>query len=87
MEADQALADQQYQQARGTYAQALDVKPAEAYPKAKMEQIDLILPRQERLRLEQELGDNGHGKRRNGDRPVPPSTSATEAEAVHAGGA
>ena len=57
VEADQALADQQYQQARGTYAQALDVKPAEAYPKAKMEQIDLILAEQERLRREQELAE------------------------------
>ena len=70
VDADQALADQRYEQARGTYAQALDVKPGEAYPRAKMEQIDLILAERERQRREQELADQRSREEEEARRPA-----------------
>ncbi len=54
-EADEAFAAKDYQRARGSYAQASDIKPAETYPKSKMDQIDRLLEEEERLRVEAEL--------------------------------
>lgn len=52
--ADEALAKKDYQDARGKYAQASDLKPEETYPLAKIDQIDKLLAEQERLRAEAE---------------------------------
>lgn len=52
--ADEALAAKSYQDARGIYAQASDMRPSEAYPLSKIDQIDKLLAEQERLRLEAE---------------------------------
>ncbi|HEY0977906.1 MAG TPA: hypothetical protein VGE21_10600 [Flavobacteriales bacterium] len=54
-QADASLAAQTYEEARGLYAQALDIKPEEVYPQSKIEQIDRLLAEQERLRREAEL--------------------------------
>lgn len=44
--ADQYFVDQQYQQAKATYSNALAVKPNEQYPKDKISEIDVILAKQ-----------------------------------------
>ncbi|MBL7962428.1 MAG: hypothetical protein JNM31_01165 [Flavobacteriales bacterium] len=43
LQGDEAMGAKEYEQARGHYAMALDIKPHETYPQAKMEQIDKIL--------------------------------------------
>jgi hypothetical protein len=53
--ADEALTAKQYQQARGLYAQASDMKPGEPYPLSKIDQIDKLLADLERQREEAEL--------------------------------
>lgn len=53
--ADQAFAANNYQEARGMYATASDLKPEETYPISKIEQIDKILADLEKQRLEAEL--------------------------------
>lgn len=53
--ADEALASKQYQQARGLYAEASDLRPEETYPLAKIDQIDRLIAEQERMRQEAEL--------------------------------
>ncbi|MEZ4738201.1 MAG: hypothetical protein R2818_02335 [Flavobacteriales bacterium] len=55
LRADGALAEKNYSEARGIYAEASDIKPDETYPLAKIDQIDKLLAEQERLRLEAEL--------------------------------
>jgi hypothetical protein len=55
LRADEALAEKSYEEARGMYAEASDIKPDETYPLAKIDQIDKLLAEQERLRLEAEL--------------------------------
>lgn len=52
--ADETMAQKDYQAARGKYAQASDLKPAETYPLSKIDQIDKLLAEQERLRAEAE---------------------------------
>lgn len=52
--ADAALAGKDYSNARASYAQASDLRPAETYPLSKIDQIDRILAEQERLKLEAE---------------------------------
>ncbi len=47
-DADAALGEKRYQDARDLYTQALDIKPDEVYPKSKIEQIDKLLADQER---------------------------------------
>ena len=53
--ADEALTAKQYDQARGMYAQASDMKPTEPYPLSKIDQIDKLLAELERQREEAEL--------------------------------
>lgn len=62
--ADEALAAKDYQLARGTYAEASDLRPSETYPLAKIEQIDRLLAEQERLRQEAELAEERARKER-----------------------
>lgn len=54
-EADAALGETRYSDARSLYTQALDIKPQETYPQAKIEQIDKLLAEIERKRREAEL--------------------------------
>jgi hypothetical protein len=67
-EADAALGEETYDQARGLYTQALDIKPAEVYPQAQIEKIDKLLADQERLRREAELA----AQKKQEDPPEPP---------------
>jgi hypothetical protein len=53
--ADEALTAKQYEEARGMYAQASDMKPGEPYPLSKIDQIDKLLAELERQRAEAEL--------------------------------
>jgi len=73
-EADEALAAKDYQRARGTYAQASDIKPSETYPKAKIDQIDRLLEEQERLRAEAELAAQRAAQARQPEKPRQSST-------------
>lgn len=68
VDADEALATKDLQRARSLYAQASDIKPAETYPKSKMDQIDRLLEEQERQRLEAELAAQQARERRE-ERP------------------
>ncbi|MDQ3100593.1 MAG: hypothetical protein M3R08_04345, partial [Bacteroidota bacterium] len=68
-QADQALAELKYQEARDLFAQASDIKPEEAYPLTKIEQIDKILADQERKLLEDQLAAEKAHKDREADRP------------------
>ena len=70
--ADEALAAGRHSDARGLYAQASDLKPEEAYPLSKIEQIDRYLAEQERLRQEAELA-----ARQAQEEVVQPRTSST----------
>ena len=49
--ADQLLAEKSYEQAKSEYLNASSIKPAEAYPKAKITEIDKILAENARLKL------------------------------------
>ncbi|MEX1131674.1 MAG: hypothetical protein WEC15_00480, partial [Flavobacteriales bacterium] len=73
-EADEALAAKDYQRARGNYAQASDIKPAETYPKAKIDQIDRLLEEEEQLRAEAELAAERAARSRQDERPRQNST-------------
>ena len=55
LQADEAFAANSYEEARGLYATASDLKPEETYPISKIEQIDKLLAEQEKQRLEAEL--------------------------------
>lgn len=68
-EADAAMGTETYDQARGLYSQALDIKPAEVYPQAQIEKIDKLLADQERLRREAELA----AQRKQDTPPDPPA--------------
>lgn len=83
VKADGSLAAKNYQEARGTYAEASDMKPEETYPLAKIDQIDKLLAEQERLRLEAEAAAQRVVQAKADERPKP-STSAggQEDEAV-----
>lgn len=72
--ADEALAAQELQQARGLYAQASDIKPGETYPKSKIDQIDRMQEELERQRLEAELAAEREARSRREDRPRQNST-------------
>ncbi len=54
-EADAAMGRKDYETARGGYTMALDIKPNEAYPRSKIQQIDMLLAEMERQRQEAEL--------------------------------
>lgn len=60
--ADEAMAAKDYTTARGSYAQASDLRPEETYPLAKIDQIDKLLAEQERLRLEAEAAAREQAK-------------------------
>ncbi|MDX9749574.1 MAG: hypothetical protein RBT71_00635 [Flavobacteriales bacterium] len=55
IEADAALAAMEYDEARGLYGQAADMRPEDSYPISKIEQIDKILADLERQRQEEAL--------------------------------
>ncbi len=57
LDADNAMGEKDYSDARDLYTQALDVKPEETYPQVKIEQIDKLIAEQERLRRERELAE------------------------------
>ncbi len=71
LDADNAMADKDYPSARSLYTQALDIKPKETYPQVKIDQIDMMLAEQERLRRERELAE----QQANEAPPPPPQTS------------
>jgi hypothetical protein len=54
-QADAAMGNERYDEARGLYTQALDIKPAETYPPVQIDRIDKLLAEQERKRREAEL--------------------------------
>lgn len=66
-DADAAMGTESYDQARGLYAQALDIKPAEVYPQAQIEKIDKLLADLERQRREAELA-----AQKKEEEPAPP---------------
>lgn len=66
-EADAAMGEETYDQARGLYTQAMDIKPAEVYPQAQIEKIDKLLADLERQRREAELA-----AQKKQDEPPPP---------------
>jgi hypothetical protein len=68
LSADQAFAEKNYLRARGLYSEAIDLKPAEAYPKTRIGQIDLILEDLERKQREAELAAQRTSQRLN-ERP------------------
>ncbi len=72
-DADAAMGTETYDQARGFYTQALDIKPAEVYPQAQIEKIDKLLAEQERLRQEAELA----ARQKPDEPPPPPARSST----------
>ncbi len=72
-EADLALAELRYQEARDLFAQASDIKPEETYPLTKIDQIDKILADLEKKRIEDELAAE-RLKSREADR-APTTTS------------
>lgn len=72
--ADEALAKKDYTGARGTYAQASDIKPSENYPKSKIDQIDRLLEEQERSRAEAELAAQRAAQARQPEKPRQSST-------------
>ena len=81
--ADEALAAQKYQEARGIYSEASDMKPEETYPLAKIDQIDKLLAEQERLRLEAEAAAQRVVQAKADERPKNTSnTAGQEDEAV-----
>jgi len=83
VQADEALAAKTYQEARGFYSQASDMRPEETYPLAKIDQIDKLLAEQERLRLEAEAAAQRVATERATERPKQSSTgSGQEDEAV-----
>lgn len=58
LDADNAMGEKAYPDARALYIQALDVKPNETYPQVKIDQIDqLMAAEEERLRKERELAE------------------------------
>jgi hypothetical protein len=74
LQADQAMAGKDYQNARGLYAQALDIKPKESYPQVKIDQIDKLLAEADRRAREAEAN-----KQQAADAaPPPPETSTTD---------
>lgn len=73
LEADNAMMAKDYPNARGLYAQALDIKPAENYPKAKIEQIDKLLAELEEQRRKRELAQQAVA-----EKPPPPPVSAMD---------
>jgi hypothetical protein len=48
MRADQAFQEKDYKKAKGAYEEALGVKPAEVYPKTKLDQIAVLLAKDEK---------------------------------------
>ncbi len=72
-EADAAFGEEGFDNARGLYSQALDIKPQEVYPQAQIEKIDKLLAEQERLRREAELAAS-----RKEDEPPPPPRTGTK---------
>lgn len=71
LEADAKLAERTYAEARSLYAQALDVKPGETYPQAKIEQIDKLMAEQARQEEEDRLA------RERAAQPEPPTQRAS----------
>lgn len=76
LQADEAMAGENYTGARGLYTQALDIKPQEIYPQAKIEQIDKLLAEEERKRREAELA----AQARKEERRRPPGRVVTREE-------
>ena len=74
LDADNAMADKDYPSARSLYTQAMDIKPKETYPQVKIDQIDMMLAEQERLRRERELAE----QQANEAPPPSPQTSTAD---------
>ncbi len=68
LQADNAFAGNQLQEARSAYATASDIKPDETYPLTKIDQIDRMLEEQERQRLEAELAAEKSRQQRDSEK-------------------
>lgn len=73
LDADNAMTAKDYTGARDLYGQALDIKPAENYPKAKIEQIDKLLADLEEQRRKRELAQQAVA-----EKPPPPPVSTMD---------
>ncbi len=80
LEGDEALAAADYEHARSQYTQALDIKPQEAYPRAKLDQIDKLLADRDRQREEAELAARRAEQARQPERPRQGNTIDTRKE-------
>ncbi|MCW5897869.1 MAG: hypothetical protein KIT10_01260 [Flavobacteriales bacterium] len=80
IDADEALAVKEYDRARSLYSQASDIKPAETYPKSKIEQIDKLLAELERQREEAELAARRAEEARQANRQRSGNTIDTRKE-------
>lgn len=69
-EAEEAFAKDRLEAARGSFAQALDVKPEESYPQVKIEQIDRMLAERERQAREAELAAQREKEKQEEREPV-----------------
>ena len=75
-EADAAMGEETYDQARGLYTQAMDIKPDEVYPQAQIERIDKLLADLERKRRDAELA-----AQQKEEEPPPPERSGNTVSA------
>ncbi|MBK9273306.1 MAG: hypothetical protein IPM49_02045 [Flavobacteriales bacterium] len=73
-EADLAFGAKSWPEARGLYAQALDIKPSETYPSDRIAEIDRLVAEEERRRREAELAAQPVVKEES---PPPPKRSST----------
>lgn len=72
-EADAAFGEENYENARGLYTQALDMKAEEVYPQAQIEKIDKLIADLERQRREAELA----AQRKTEEPPPTPRSGST----------
>ena len=72
-QADAAMGAERYEEARGLYTQALDIKPDETYPPVQIDRIDKLIAERERLRREAELA----AQRKPDPEPEPEPVSST----------
>lgn len=78
--ADEAFSALEYEEARGLFAEALDLKPQETYPPTKIAQIDLLLAEKQRQMEELEEKARRDAERREAARARNSSTVDTRKE-------
>lgn len=78
--ADEAFSALEYEEARGLFAEALDLKPQETYPPTKIAQIDMLLAEKQRQMEELEEKARRDAERREAARARNSSTVDTRKE-------